>query len=57
MYQNPVAAIHYTKEQIRISNEMGYKCGMTMTVGYFSSRLFKINDKRAVYISIESGYK
>ena len=25
MYQNPVAAIHYTKEQIRISNEMGYK--------------------------------
>jgi len=27
----------------------------TMTVGYFSSRLFKIIDKRAVSISIESG--
>jgi len=27
----------------------------TMTVGYYSSRLFKITDKRAVSISIESG--
>jgi BASS family bile acid:Na+ symporter len=27
----------------------------TMAVGYYSSRLFKITDKRAVSISIESG--